>query len=221
MSGYGFGVRTGAALLVAAVGLLSLGSTAAPAAPKPSMAQEAATGTVTALDLGHVAVGKLSCLLGSGRIDSEAQEFAVGERVTIDCQRGLLRAIALAPVTGPRRSGTYVDVPPSGAAALPSTLGATGAVAGSTPNGFGNVITVNWNFVVFGPQPSITGSFSLTSTIDALGQNAITVGDDTCPFGSATGTLLGERLQLGETVTISCTLFSNGGSSGSLSADPG
>ena len=90
-------MRLAIALLVAALATTAF---AAPvgAAGKPPLTTVTMTGRVAAVDMTHIAVGRLHCLLGP-RTVALANTFAVGENVTVRCIGPKLASIVFTPVT--------------------------------------------------------------------------------------------------------------------------
>lgn len=89
------------AALVVGVGALAAIAAPAGASKKPALPTvlEATTGRITALDMSHVAVGRVDCRITS-KTAALAGNFAVGENVVVRCLGKTLETIKLAPLTG-------------------------------------------------------------------------------------------------------------------------
>ncbi len=176
------------------------------------------TGTVRALGLTQITVGRTSCSLHGSKIADLAGGFAVGENVTVGCVDGSLHSIVLTPLTsGPSHPDLIVSSPslhPSGQVTItpigvPSGCGVGGGVGGLT-----------WTSGTTGSR-SVTGTVCVTGPITALGPSGISIGDQTCGFPALANPLapsaLLTDLEVGDQAVMGCTNFSNGQSEGSIS----
>jgi hypothetical protein len=219
--------------IIAVMGMLSVavGSAIATQPPAKSSTLLAATGTVTALDLSRIAVGRTKCALGA-KSAGLAGSFAIGEHVTIGCVSGVLRTIKLAPVTSGQLHSVVVI---RSAPVIPKASG---------PSGPSSKASVSWTSgtIVPGNSSANAGTSNLpptsanaTGPIASLDPTGITIGDATCPFfgsdlTSASHQALIEKLstssgslyyfltqtmhvQVGDIAQFSCT-YSVGASSG-------
>jgi hypothetical protein len=144
--------------LIVLVGIASAVAGSATAASRPAPAPTlalSATGTVHALDLSRITVGRTTCSFTNRGIASLAGTFAVGESVSISCVRGVLQTIKLASITNGHAK------PPVSASVASAASVATSEAA------------------------SMTNSQSAHGPIVAITATSITVGDVSCPFNVA------------------------------------
>ncbi len=166
---------------------LTIGSaTAAAKAAPPAATLKLASGTITRLDFGQVRVGRTTCSL-SAKSAKLVGNFAVGEHVTIRCSGDLLRTIKLQPVT----SGPAASVP---------VVGTPGPV--SPPR------ATYWQATA---PTSATGTHGQITSITST---TITIGDVTCSFPGGTPFL--SQLNVGDTVSMTCSTYADGGSSAAI-----
>lgn len=215
--------RVGSVTLVLGLAVLTAGSALAAHAPTMQWLRVKSsvkiTGTVRALGLTQITVGRTRCSLRSPKITNLASTFAVGENVTVGCVDGSLRSIVLAPITSGQTHPDLIVSSP----VLHSSAPVTAAPAAGVPSGCsvgGGIGFLTWTSGTTGSR-SVTGTVCVTGTITAVGPTGISIGDQTCGFPAlanplASSSLL-KNLQVGEQAVMGCTNFSNGQSEGSIS----
>ena len=94
------------------------------------------TGTIGALGLAEITVGRMSCSLQGAKASNLAGGFAVGENVTVDCLDGSLHSIVLAPeASGPTHPDSVVQPITSGSGVtVTSSTRGSGTVESLTPS---------------------------------------------------------------------------------------
>jgi hypothetical protein len=146
-------MRLTTALVFVAASLAMLAGPA-DAAKKRPVTIETVTGRVAAVDMTHVVVGRMNCLLGPKTV-AKANTFAVGENVTIRCIGTKLAAIVFTPVTDGH--------------ALPP-IHIAGSATKPTPSSL--------------PAPAVVSSVNVHGAITALTPYSASIGDATCDLGS-------------------------------------
>src|SRR5579863_1067231 len=146
------------AVVVAAVSAAAVSASALANPVARPAAVITATGRVTQLDLSTIRVGRTSCSY-SAKSAELAEQFDVGENVTIVCVRGVLSKIGLQPIgAGHPSSGSIIVAPVEGGRPAPA-----GSASASGP----------------------TATGSAEGPITALTATSITVGGVTCPFSAS------------------------------------
>lgn len=218
--------------IIAVIGVLPVaaGSAIAPQSPAKSSTLLSATGTVTALDLSRIAIGRTKCGLGT-KSAALAGNFAIGEHVTIGCVSGLLRTIKLAPVTSGQLHSVIVV---RSASVIPKAGGPSSKASVSWTSGTIVLGNTSANPGASNPPPT---SANATGPITSLDPTGITIGDVTCPFfgsdltspshqalieklSTSSGSLYyfltqTMHVQIGDIAQFSCT-YSGGASSGRI-----
>lgn len=147
-------MRLTTALVFAAASLAMLAGPADAGKKHPVMI-ETATGRVTAVDMTHVVVGRMHCLLGPKTV-ARANTFAAGENVTVRCIGTKLASIVFTPETGGH--------------ALPSVNIAGPAT--TSPHSTA-------------PAPAVVSSVNVNGAITALTPYSVSIGDATCDLNTA------------------------------------
>lgn len=199
-------VATGLAMVVGGSAL----ATQRPATRRVSAVE--VTGRIAALGVTKITVGKTSCSLRTTKIAEAAQAFAPGENVTVVCVEGALRSIVLTPVTGGTAHSDLI------VAALPAAqkLGTS-----SSGNGGRKIIWTTGSTSSY----AVTGTINVSGTVTGVGPGSVTVDGQTCSVlplnagpnvADALSTTF-QSVQIGDQAQMTCTTFSNGTSSGSIS----
>jgi hypothetical protein len=173
-------------LLAFSMLLLATGAPAAAKAP-PARVVTNVSGEITFLNVKRVSIGRVTCTLG-GRIP-HLDRFFVEESVTMTCRNGQVQSLRYLP-------------PPKNITAPGGTSSSTAAHTAQVSSGtFSLSETTGGSSATSPPGTTLSARGALT----ALSPDGVTVGDVTCPIGATTSRILADRVNVGDTVSMSCT----------------
>jgi len=168
------------------------------------------TGEITKLDLSRISVGGLTCEL---RTPSAivSRDFALGERVTIDCLGNVLRLI--------RHHISGTSAPNGSSVSVTSGANGTSSSTVTETSTSGNTTATSVASASSSGASGTTTSVSAEGPVTAITSTSISIGAATCPFERASypSQSAVAQLQVGDVAKINCETYPDGTTTGSVS----